>query len=258
MSSQRYFSLIASSATADYVATDRSEFTIRFQEAVTFPKNAFNMHVEVTAAEVWNVFPNIKTGENKLYVTYNSVTYILTIPQGQYALVTLQDAIERELTNAGAAANLIKVSSDAPTQRVEIIFSQVGISIDFTQVDTFRTLLGFESKVITSTLQGQYVLADNTARFNTINSLLIHSNLVTQGIQVNGSYSQTIAQLFIDSEPGSQILYRPFQPTEIGADHLAGQLITSISFRLTNEQNINVDTNGENWSLRLKISYSTR
>ena len=191
-----------------------------------------------------------------MYISYNNVTYTLTLPQGQYSLGTLSDAIERELTNSGAAPSLIKLSSDAPTQRVEVIFSQVGVSVDFTQGDTFRNLLGFDSKVITSTAQGEYVLADNPAKFNTVNSLLIHSNLVSQGIQINGSYSQTIAQIFIDVEPGSQILHRPFQPTEIGCDHLAGQLIQSISFRLSDERNVNVGTNGEDWSLRLKISYS--
>ena len=213
------------------------------------------MHLSVTASEIWNSFPNILTAENKLYISYNGVQYILTIPQGQYSLQTLTNTIERELINGGAPANLVKLSADPPTQKVEIIFSQANISIDFKQPDTIRNLLGFDSKVISSSIAGEYVLADNTARFNVVNSLLIHSDLVRQGIQINGAYTQTIAQIYIDTEPGLQILYRPFQPTPIACDHLAGQLINTMKFRLTDELNQNIDTNGEDWSIRLRITY---
>ena len=253
---ERFFCLIASSATADYKSTNGSEFTIQFQDPIKIPKQAQNIHASVTAAEVWNNFKNISAGRNKLYITYNNASYVITFPDGQYSLSSLQNALERELTNASASPSLIKLSADEPSQRVEIIFQHSGVSVDFkNHPDTIRELLGFDAKVITSALIGEYKIGDSTANFNTINSLLVHSSLVNQGIQINGNFSQTIAQIFIDSEPSTQVLYRPFVPTPISADHLAGQLINSINFRLTNELNQNVDTNGENWSLRLKISY---
>ena len=255
-SATKFFSLIATSTGANYTSVDKSQFNVLFQEAIRFPRHARNLHLCVDAAEVWNVFKNVIAPNNKLYIEYKATPYILTIPEGQYTLSTLSDAIERLLVNAGApSGTLIKLSADLPTQRVEIICGDAGVEIDFTQADTIRELLGFNSAVLTSTLAGQYFLGDNPAKFNAVNTLLIHSNIVQQGIQVNESFSQTIAQIFIDVEPGSQILFRPFNPTLISCPHLAGQLLSSISFRLSDENNVDLATNGEDWSVRIRISY---
>ena len=98
-------------------------------------------------------------------------------------------------------------------------------------------------------------LADNAAAFNTINSFLIHSDLVSRGIRLNNNYNQTLGQVLIDVSPGSQIVSKPFNPPRVSADELAGTIKSTIRFWLTDQSNAAVDTNSEYWTARIVISF---
>lgn len=190
--------------------------------------------------------------------------FILTIPTGLYDLSGLNQAIIRELENVGAQTldsngdflPLINLSPDDATQKVEIKYNYTNVSIDFSQPNTFREILGFNSAIY-----GPYnnipftLLADNTAKFNTINSLILHSDLTNKGIRFNNDYNQTIGQVLINVPPGSQIVSTPFNPPKVNVQELAGVIKTTIKFWLTDEQNRRVNTNGEPWSLRLVIKW---
>ena len=99
--------------------------------------------------------------------------YAITIPNGLYDLNGLNQSILRELENAGAKNDpnvLFSLSPDEATNKVEIRLNYDSVSIDFTQPNTFREILGFNSQVV-----GPYatvprnILADNVAAFNQVN-----------------------------------------------------------------------------------------
>jgi len=251
---------------ASNVSSDGSQFTIQLQDGIKIPKDAKNVHVSLQESTVWWTIPNILTGINDtLYITAPRASdsaltvYEIVIPQGLYDLTALNDSIQRELENDGAKTSpdpVINLLSDDATQKVEIRYNYVGVEIDFTQTDTFRDILGYDSQVLGPNATAPLIyLADNVAAFNTINSFLIHSDLVSRGIRINNNYNQTLGQVLIDKPPGSQIVSTPFNPPKVSADELSGAIKSTIRFWLTDQSNGVVNTNGEFWTARLVISY---
>ena len=261
-------SVIASSdstAGAINVSADGSQFGIQLEEALRIPQNAVNVTIDVEESTIWWVVPNIITGVNdKFYVTAPdtldvSTAFVLTIPQGLYDLSGLNQAIARELENAGAKIDpspVVSLAPDDATQKVELRTNYVAVSVDFTPADTMRDIIGFNSQVVGPFITAPITtIADNTAAFNTVNSFLIHSDLTNRGIRFNNTYNQTIAQVLIDVPPGSQIVSSPRNPARVNAFELAGASRTNLRFWLTDDQNRPVNTNGEVWTTRVAIRY---
>ena len=187
------------------------------------------------------------------------VSYTITIPNGLYDLNGLNQSILRELENAGAKNDpnvLLSLSPDEATNKVEIRLNYDDVSIDFTQPNTFREILGFNSQVV-----GPYatvprnILADNVAAFNQVNYFIIHSDLTNSGIRFNNQYDQAVAQVLIDVSPGSQIVSTPYNPPRIMVDELVNTKRDLIRMWLTDDKNRRINTNSENWSCRLLIKY---
>jgi hypothetical protein len=185
--------------------------------------------------------------------------YVITIPQGLYDLSGLNQAIQRDLENLGARTDpepLISFTPDAATQKVEMRINYDDVTVDFSQPDTPRLILGFDS-----TIYGTYpsapieILAPNIAQFNQINYFLVHSDLVNKGIRFNNRYNQTISQVLIDVAPGSQIIHKPFNPAKSNAMELAGAKRNVIRFYITDDKQRQVNTNGEYWTCRIVIDY---
>ena len=253
-------------AGARLVSADGSAFSVQLQDGIKIPSDAKNVNVSVEEATIWWVVPNIITGVNdRIYITApraldDALTaYNIQVPQGLYDLTALNDTVLRELENAGAKVNpdpVINILADDATQKVEFRFNYVGTEIDFTQPDTFRGILGYNSAVLGPNAAAPFIyLAPNVAAFNTVNSFLIHSDLVTKGLSLNGNFNQTVAQVLINVRPGSQIVSTPFNPAKSEAQELAGAIRTTLRFFLTDDQDRPVNTNGEYWTARIKISY---
>ena len=270
MTITKEISLIVSSEPsqgASNVSSDGSSFQINLEGGnILVPTDAKTCEVRVDQSTIWWSIPNIITGQNdKLYITCPNVAgtstpYIITLPQGLYDLPAINLAVQRELQNAGAKIDpkpSLSISGDDSVQKVELIRNYPATEIDFTQPDTFRDILGFNSRIITGTLTAPITtLGDNTANFNTLNYFLIGSDLVSQGIRFNSNYNQTIAQVLVDVAPGSQIVSQPFNPARCDASNLIGAKRTSLRFFLTDDKNRPVNTAGEYWSARIVISYS--
>ena len=265
---EEYNILISSDPTngAKNITSDGSSFSINLEDGLKIPADAKNVTIEVQESTIWWTSPNIFTGINdKLYITAPRelddvlTVYVITIPQGLYNLTALNESVLRELENAGAKITpdpVINLLADEATSKVEVRYNYVGIEIDFTQVDTFRDILGYNSQILGPNVTAPLIyLADNNAAFNTINSFLIHSDLVTQGLRINNNFNQALAQVQIDVRPGSQIVSKPFNPAKINAKHLAGATRTTMRFWLTDETNNLVNTNSEYWTARIVIKY---
>ena len=250
---------------ASNVSADGSQFSVQLEEAISIPRDAMNITISAEESTIWWVIPNIITGQNdKLYITAPDTldvtqVYVITLPQGLYDLSGLNQAILRELENAGAKVSpepVINLSADENTQKVEIRFEYDVVEIDFTQSDTFRDILGFNSQVLGPYLGAPVtILANTVAKFNTVNSFLIHSTLTNRGLRFNNKYDQTLSQVLIDVTPGSQIVSAPFNPPKVNAPELAGATRTNLTMWLTDEKNRAVNTNGEVWTTRIVIRY---
>lgn len=248
------------------LSADGSSFEVQFDDGLRIPADAVNCSVSCEASSIWNSVPNIISNvNNKLYITGPNnasvpeiTPYIITIPQGLYDLNDLNEAIIRELENAGAKNDpspLISLSADDATQKVELKFHYSNVLVDFITAGTPREILGFDSGIYTVPTAPQTILAQNVAGFNTVNYFLLHSDITTKGLRFNNNYNQTIAQVLIDVRPGSLINYQPFNPPKIACPELIGTNRKNLRFWLTDDKNRLVNTNSEYYSLRVVIRY---
>ena len=247
-------------AGASNISADGSTFEVVLDEPIEIPRDAVNCSIRSDSQSIWWTVNNIITGVNdKIYIDDNATPYVLTIDAGLYDLSSLNQAIDRELVNAGGTTGTIDLLADTSTQKVLIRFNATGIQIDFTQAETFRVILGYNSRLsplAPSAIVGETDTADNVAAFNQIDYFLIHSDIVNQGIRINNSYNGTVARVLIDVPPGSQITATPFNPTEITAQNLIGSTRGRIRVWLTDQSNNLVNTNGEIYSVSLILSYT--
>ena len=158
---------------ATNISSDGSYFEVQLQDGLKIPKDALNVNIAVEEATVWWVVPNIITGQNdKLYITGPDTSdvvqnYVITIPQGLYDLAGLNQAVLRELENAGAKIDpdpLITLTPDEPTQKVEIRFNYPTVEVNFTPTSfetssiVFPSLKYFNIKLLSSSVKGLFLL----------------------------------------------------------------------------------------------------
>jgi hypothetical protein len=265
---QEEFSIILTSdpsGAASNISADGSRFEVQLDESLRVPDDAINCNISMENATIWWSVANIITGTNdKMYIHGLDTSdveqdFTITIPQGLYDLPALNLKIQQLLENADGKIspyNNIDLIADNATSKVVIKFNYSVNTIDFSQSDTPRTTLGFASAVYGAYAGApENVLAPDVANFNSVDSFLLHCDLVDRGILMNNSYSQVVGQVLIDVSPGSQIIYNPFNPTKVEANNLIGASRRTIRVFLTDQAGDPVNTNGEFYSLKLKVSY---
>jgi len=64
-----------------------------------------------------------------------------------------------------------------------------------------------------------------------------------------------LADIPVNAQPGSQLVYIPMMPVNLDEPGLKGQTIRTISLTLTNENGDYITTLGNDWTITLKVSY---
>jgi hypothetical protein len=210
-------------------------------------------------ANIWWTVPNISAslGNNVFAFFDGTSNRSITIPDGLYDIDQLASTIPILIDNIPAslpAESLFVFAGDNATQKVIITFKSANLSINW-NLSTIRSIIGFLPTSPSTVGIGQSLIADNIANFNVITSFLIHTDLINSGIPVNSVNSAVISNVLIDVSPGNLINYAPSNVPVVDADELIGVRRTNIRFRLTDQSNRRVDTNGEYWSFMVVIRY---
>jgi hypothetical protein len=262
--------ILASSATvngAKNKSADGSYFSVYLNDATLIPQNAQNITVEVVKSTIWWVFPNIQATNNQIYVTGENVANVLqsrliTITPGLYDLALLKTSILNQLQNNGFKQSplpVIDFTSDAATGRVIVKMNYINSKIDFRAVNVpnpINTILGFDLAEYTTGSAQFNLTAPNVAKFNTINSLLIKSDLTDVGLSLNGFEDYIVGQVLINVSPGSQLVYEPYNAIQTSAQNLQGRLLRNFYVQLTDESRNPVNTFGEDYTVLFKISWN--
>lgn len=249
-------------AGAQNVSDGKSAFEVTLDDPLAIPRNALGCTAAITNASVWNTAYNISAsfGNNKLRFTTSVApagSYTLTLADGLYSVVGLNTAISALLINLTLPGTLITVSGDAATGRSIVNLSTSGDSIDFTFANSIREVMGFNSAVITAPSAAYSFFSDNVAEFNRINSWVIASNLVPNGIPVNSRTKGIIGQINIAAIVGKQDNYMPNNLTSFDASSLIGASLTNLRFELL-DQNLREVTVPDTFSFTLRISWYVR
>ena len=261
---EKTFSYIFNSDTASgaqQVSADGSVFSVTLNLPISIPRGAIEASAGVLQANIWNTSPNIAASFGNNIFTFTTTqmpagTYTLTIPDGLYSIDGLNTYLSSQFVNLGLPSNLFTIGGDFATQSTILTIGFSGDSVNFTVANSVRTVLGFNSEVLTAPSNDYSFYSENPAVFNRNNSYIIASNLVSQGIPVNNQSQGIISTVPINVAPGSQIVYQPQNIIWFEISELIGSPKLNMMFRLLNQNLVATPTGGETWSFTLMIKYN--
>lgn len=251
------------SSDVDSGAKNRSElgdyFQVQLNNPLKVPADALNCNLRVLQSNIWYTTPNISVIQNNNTIYYNNgVDKTIILPNGLYGIGDLNLALARELVANGDASDLFTLLADNATQRVVIFFNATGVTIDFTQPNTPRDILGFNNPpvVIGPSITGNGITGNAVAGFNSLEAFVISGDIVSNGIPTNSIARGVLAYIPITTEVGLQNIYSPFNPLMIDGTELIGKSKNVLNFYLTDQNLRPLDTNSENWSFIIELSYN--
>lgn len=239
----------------------KNAWHVNIQDDIDIPKETIYCYLTVPEVTNWYNTPNISVliGNNVMYYEYLTTDYTITIPDGLYDLDHLNQIISNALTNqAGVPNDLFEIIANTATEKVSIHFNYATTQVDFTQSNTPRLVLGFNSRLspLGLTTVEVYEEADNAAAFNSLDYYLLKCDIISKGIRINSDYDRVISRVLIDVPPGSQNVQRKRNPEKIDCSELSHQKIRSLNVRFTDQDGKDVETLGEEITALLVIHYS--
>ena len=244
------------------VPTERNKFDVNFNQEMNIPREAKNITVEVSNATIWYTSFNISAAlQNNIFAldVFGEQIWTVTIPDGLYDLSSFSHAINVGLVNQGLISNIVTFTGDNATQKVIINYSVSGLRVDFTVINSCRSVLGFGEAVypVAYTTATQSIYGDTTANFNSLDYFLLHSDIVGGGIPDNGKSTSVVARVLITSPPGNQLIFEPRNPIRIPSQQLAGSSISRMHCWVTTQDSVSLpDLNNEEFSILFVIRYT--
>jgi len=255
--------LSVNSDMASSLQQNGSVFTVNYTPALSIPRNAKNVTVAFVQGTFWWTIPNFQTCTIQLFVRNAEnveVNIPLTIPKGLYNYKQINTLMGNAFQDRGFARNSIEFVENGATSTIDLSFAIIG-AVLFPQ-GTCEKQFGYDPGIrYQFTGSGEYaskfVRAPHVASFDTIQFLTVGCSLVSGGFRLNsGSYRNVIANITINAAPGYQITSEPANPLEIPTNVFqGGSGLERVVFSLMDQDGNPVDTNGEAWTLLLRIRY---
>jgi hypothetical protein len=241
-------------------SNNNDEFSVQFTNPIFLPPNASNARLEIISAQIWNNSPNITSANNKIVFVDPNGKHEIFIEIGLYDYVSLFQQIALQYDNKSVnpipywrLEDVLQFVGNYSTQKLSIAFLYYNdAKINQLQIiwneSTITSLLGFTNQSPTrpskvSTASVNYSLTSDTyAKFNTYNSFLIQSDLVSVGIPINNTnYNNIIGQVPIPTDSLGTLVNFEAGPKNIFAmcNNLIGinNAKYSARFKITDENN---------------------
>ena len=210
--------------------------------------------IAVTFLSAYNGIFNITNDNNKFYFT-KSITdddhYIMiTIPPGAYEIESLNDEIKRIIIDDEHFTEPnypFKIKPNFSTLGSIIEISNQESAISFKPDDSIGSLLGFNKR----TIFDEYNLSDIPVDIISFDNIFIECD-IAQGMIFRGKRSGIIFNFVMDVDPG----YRYIHKFHGGVQWYmleTKDFVSSINFKLKNENGGSVSFNGQSVSFRLSI-----
>ena len=210
--------------------------------------------IAVTFLTAYNGIFNVTSDNNKFYFT-KSITddnhyTLITINPGAYEIESLNDEIKRIIIDLGVytEANYpLKIKPNFSTlgSIVEITDPQAAIS--FKPSDSIGSLLGFDKR----TFYEEYNLSGNPVDILSFDNIFIETD-IAKGMIFKGKRSGIIHNFTMDVDPGYKFIDRFYSGVQWYMMQ-SKDIISSICFKLKNENGNLVSFNGQSITFRLSI-----
>jgi hypothetical protein len=243
-------------------STNNDEFSVQLTSPIFLPENAQNARLEIVTCNIWNNSPNITSTNNKFVIKDPNGTHTIYIESGLYDYESLFSQMALQFNNKETEPNLywrfedmFKFVGNYSTQKLSIEFlylTNAGlntIEIMWNQ-STITSLLGFTNSSLTRPLKlstpsvNYSITSDTYAKFNTYNSFLIQSDIVSAGIAINNNYNNIIGQVPIPPDSLGTLINFEASAKNIFAmcSNLVGiqNAKYQIRFKVTDENNGNL------------------
>ena len=222
------------------ISADSSRVDINLEIPLVFSGSSLSTTLEVEGASIWNVAYNISNAlnNNTFYYLFNGSSQpTMLIPDGLYSITTLNSEISRQFTNRNLTSPII-LTGNLSTQK-SVLTVNIGYQMDTQPFDSVGSILGFSVGVwptIAPVLNSVSMPSQNTARFNNTNSITVLSNLVSNGIPLNNSGRNLIANIPITASIGSLISYQPINPTVVDINNLRGRSVQNFYVQICDDK----------------------
>ena len=208
--------------------------------------------IAVTILTTYNSLYNVTEKNNKFYFTKSLDDEFIqvTIPHGSYEIEALDDEIKRIIIEGGYYTKVdypFKIKPNFTTLGSIIEISIQGPVITFVPDDSIRDLLGFNK----NTIFDEYNQSPNPVNILSFDNIFLECN-IAQGMIFKSKRSGIIHKFSLDISPGYKFVEKfrggvqwyMLEPKDI---------ISSICFKLKNENGELVSFNGESVTFRLSI-----
>ena len=210
--------------------------------------------IAVTFLCAYNGIFNVTNENNNFYFT-KSITdddhYIMiTIPPGSYEIESLNDEIKRNIIDDEhfTEANYpFKIKPNFSTLGSIIEISNQESAISFKPDDSIGSLLGFNKR----TIFDEYNLSDNPVDILSFDNIFLECK-ISQGMLFKGKRSGIIHNMVMDVSPGYRYIEK-FRGGVLWYMMDSKDIISSICFKLKNENGNLVPFNGQSVTFRLSI-----
>ena len=210
--------------------------------------------IAITFLTGYNGIFNIRNENNKFYfkktITNEDGFIKITIPPGAYEIESLNNEIKRIIIDEGhyTESNYpFTIKPNFSTLGSIIETSPQGPIISFMFDDSIRDLLGFNAR----TLYEEYTLSNNPVDILSFDNIFVGTD-IAKGMIFKGKRTGIIMNYTMDVDPG----YKYIEKFHGGVQwHMleSKDVISSICFKLKNENNQLVSFNGQSITFRLSI-----
>ena len=234
------------------IILDKSIHEEHLSQPLQTKKKQFN--IAITFLTAYNGIFNVTNSNNKFYFT-KSLTddnhYIMiTIPPGSYEIEALNDEIKRVIINDGHFNEenypfVIKPNFSTLGSIVEISNEESAIS--FNSSDSIGSLLGFNKR----TIYEEYNISDNPVDILSLDNIFIECD-IARGMIFKGRRSGIVYNFTMDVSPGYKYIHK-FRGGVQSYMMESKDIISSICFKIKNENGDIVSFNGQSVTFRLSI-----
>ena len=234
------------------IIMDKSTHEEHLFEPLQTNNNQFK--IAVTFLTGYNGIFNVTNSINKFYFT-KSVTgkdgyIIITFPQGSYEIESLNNEIKRNIIDEEHYTEVnypFNIKPNFSTLGYIIEISTQGPVITFTPNGSIGVLLGFNK----TTIFEEYILSPNPVDILSFDNVFIETD-IARGMIFKGKRTGIVHNFTMDVDPG----YKYIEKFSGGVQWYmmeSKDIISSICFKLKNENGNLVSFNGQSLTFRLSI-----
>ena len=231
------------------VSDDSTRFTKKFNPPIQLKKDR-PYEIALVNLETYYSIPNISQKNNlfKYSVDGGANWTDIEIPTGSYDIEDMNAVIQRKMKSNGhwdEANEKFYISLLAnPNTMKAILNIENNYQVSFRSSNSLRKLLGFSSKIYTTSQESEKVVD-----ILSVNSILVNLDIIS-GSYVNGVARHTIYSFFPNVSPGHKIVENPktviYLPITLHVIH-------SLQVTLEDQDGNRLNLRGENITIRFHI-----